>query len=143
MFSPNAATESRLDWASPVVEVMTRDVYSVPAAEPIATVRRLLDDAVYHHLPVVEDNKPVGMISAANLALAAVLECAPHGHAGTARDIMTRDPALVPAQCSVAAAARTMLERRVDVLPVVDEAGVLLGIVTRTDLLRVMASQRA
>jgi CBS domain-containing protein len=140
----NVRTEPGADWASrPVLDVMTRDVVSVAAREPMSAVRVLLDQAVYHHLPVVDDGRLAGMISVGNLALASVLECAPHGHGCTAGDVMTRDPPTLDGSCSLAAAARAMLERKVGALPVVDEQGTLRGIVTRADLIRALASRDA
>ncbi len=53
-----------------------------------------------------------------------------------AGDIMTAGAATVRVDATVAHAARTMLEHRVSGLPVVDAAGMLVGIVTELDLLR-------
>jgi CBS domain-containing protein len=53
---------------------------------------------------------------------------------------MTRPPVTVHADESVAEAARTMVRRHVDRLPVLDEDDRLVGIVTRHDLLKVFLS---
>lgn len=53
----------------------------------------------------------------------------------TARDIMTTDVITVPADTSVESAARTMFERRISGLPVVDEEGRLAGVVTEFDVI--------
>jgi CBS domain-containing protein len=54
-----------------------------------------------------------------------------------ARDLMTRNVVTVEVDAALARAARLMHEERVKRLPVVDETGKLLGIVTRADLLKV------
>lgn len=58
-------------------------------------------------------------------------------HARTAGQLMTKPPVTVHADDSIVEAARTMAGRRVERLPVLDEADRLVGIVTRRDLLQV------
>ena len=53
-----------------------------------------------------------------------------------AEDIMTRQVVTISPETTVEAAARLMLERRISGLPVVDESGALVGLVTEGDLLR-------
>jgi CBS domain-containing protein len=51
-------------------------------------------------------------------------------------EVMTSRPIAVTPEMTVAEAARRMLEHRISGLPVVDDAGALIGIVTEGDLLR-------
>jgi len=53
-----------------------------------------------------------------------------------ASDVMTRDILSVRPDATVAEAIRTMLDNRISGLPVIDEAGRLVGILTEGDLLR-------
>lgn len=53
-----------------------------------------------------------------------------------ARDVMTRDVTTVTPETSVTAAAKLMLERRISGVPVVDDAGQIIGIITEGDLMR-------
>jgi len=53
-----------------------------------------------------------------------------------ASDVMTREILSVRADTTVAEAIRTMLDNRISGLPVIDEAGRLVGILTEGDLLR-------
>lgn len=55
----------------------------------------------------------------------------------TAADVMTTPPVVVQAGTSIAAAARLMDDEDVKRLPVVDDLGRLVGIVSRGDLLKV------
>lgn len=57
-------------------------------------------------------------------------------HAATAGQLMTAPAVVTSADVSVAQAARLAVESRVRRLPVVDPDGRLIGIVTKTDLLR-------
>ena len=47
---------------------------------------------------------------------------------------MTPDPITLNAEATIGEAARTMLEHRISGLPVVDEAGKLVGIITESDI---------
>ncbi len=51
-------------------------------------------------------------------------------------EVMTKDVAAVRAETSIRAAVHLMIERRVSGLPVIDDDGVVVGIVSEGDLLR-------
>ena len=53
-----------------------------------------------------------------------------------ASDVMTREILSVGPDTTVAEAIRTMLDNRISGLPVIDEAGRLVGILTEGDLMR-------
>jgi CBS domain-containing protein len=51
-------------------------------------------------------------------------------------DVMTPDVVSVPPDASVVVAARLMLQKRISGVPVIDDRGNLVGIVTEGDFLR-------
>jgi CBS domain-containing protein len=53
----------------------------------------------------------------------------------TVADVMSRDPIVVRPQTELKEAIQTLAERRISGLPVVDEGGKLVGIVSETDLM--------
>ena len=53
----------------------------------------------------------------------------------TAKDIMNREVVTVRPDTEITAAARTLLERRINGVPVVDENGDLVGILCQSDLI--------
>lgn len=140
-----------------VGSVMTTEVVRAAYGTPFREVARLLAEHRISGLPVVdEDEKVVGVLSETDLvarqaeppeparrrlpALAltgAARRRAAKGRARTAGQLMTEPPVTVGAGATVAQAARTMTERGVERLPVVDEEDRLVGIVTRRDLLQV------
>lgn len=62
----------------------------------------------------------------------------------TARDLMTADPAFLPASASATEAARTMADREVGSVPVCDPNGRVIGVITDRDLtLRILAEGRS
>ena len=53
----------------------------------------------------------------------------------TVADVMSRDPIVVRPQTELKEAIQTLAERRISGLPVVDEGGKLVGIVSETDFM--------
>jgi CBS domain-containing protein len=60
--------------------------------------------------------------------------------ATTVAEIMTREPAIVGPEVSAAEVATLMAERDAHTVPVVDEAGRLVGVVGKRDVIRALAS---
>ncbi len=54
----------------------------------------------------------------------------------TARDIMTREVVTVPPEASVEDLAKLLEEHRISGVPVLDKDGVLVGVVTQSDLVQ-------
>ena len=137
-----------------VEDVMTKAVVAVAQT---ASYRELVDLLVEHRfsaVPVVDDFQRVtGVVSEADLLRK--IEYAggaeqprlfdgrrrrgerAKASARTAADLMSTPPVLARASTPLAAAARLMDSENVKRLPVVDELGRLVGIVTRGDLLKV------
>jgi hypothetical protein len=101
-----------------VGEVMTRDVIAVEAHTPFQEVVDLLAADHVSAVPVLEDGR-------------------------VAAEVMTGPAVTVGPQSSLLAAARLMSARRIKRLPVVDENGRLVGILSRRDLLRTAARRDA
>ena len=136
-----------------VDDVMTTAVVSVPPAATYRTVVDLLIGHRFSAVPVVDDQHRVrGVVSETDLLRK--IEYAGREEprlfegrrrradrakagAGTAADLMSSPPVVVRAGTPIAAAARLMDAEHVKRLPVVDEHGRLLGIVSRGDLLKV------
>ncbi|MCX5367515.1 CBS domain-containing protein [Streptomyces sp. NBC_00124] len=142
-----------------VGSVMTSDVVRAEYGTPFKKVAQLLADHRISGLPVVdEDDKAIGVISETDLMVRQAATPGPfdrprrrrlagltrsarrqaaQARARTAGQLMTEPPVTVHADDSIVEAARTMAQRRVERLPVVDEEDRLIGIVTRRDLLQV------
>jgi len=117
-----------------VGDVMSRPALTVSPAEPI---KRCLDLMRLHQvsalLVVGPGNALLGVLSEADLMRC--FEGRPTPPA--AINLMERDVATIRSDASVAAAARLMSERGVNILPVVDAAGGVVGVCSRADVLRV------
>lgn len=56
-------------------------------------------------------------------------------------ELMTAEPVVVPADAMLAEAARLLDQHHINGLPVVDAGGVLVGVLSQTDLLRARATE--
>ncbi|MGW1809742.1 CBS domain-containing protein [Streptomyces sp. NPDC002078] len=135
-----------------VSDVMTLTVAAVGPHAPFKEIVRLMQDWQVSALPVIEgEGRVVGVVSEADLLPTEELRDNPEtgylrlrrpvdmAKAGalTAADLMSSPAVTVRANATLAEAARTMAREGVKRLPVVDEAGLLAGIVSRADLLKV------
>ena len=142
-----------------VGSVMATDVVRASYGTPFKEVARLLAHHRISGLPVVgEDEKVIGVISETDLMARQAETPDPYepkrrfrtmvwtrggrrraakATARTAGQLMTEPAVTVRAEDTIVEAARTMAQRRVERLPVVDEEDRLVGIVTRRDLLQV------
>ncbi|MEV5955007.1 CBS domain-containing protein [Streptomyces sp. NPDC051987] len=118
-----------------VGDVMTRAPVAVGRDAPFKDVVALMDRWKVSALPVLEreegaegGGRVIGFVSEADLTRPGGL---------TAGELMNAPAVTVRADATVAEAARLMARRGVRRLPVVDDRGVLQGIVSRADLLKV------
>jgi CBS domain-containing protein len=135
-----------------VKDVMTTHVVAVREGASFKEMATRLREQRVSAFPVLDDdNKVVGVVSEADLLAKEALDyTGPHGVNGilhhreqvkaagtTAVDLMTKPPVTIGPTEFVSRAARLMYERKVKRLPVVDDDGRLIGIVSRADVLSV------
>ncbi|MER6283150.1 CBS domain-containing protein [Streptomyces sviceus] len=142
-----------------VGSVMTAEVVHATYGTPFKEVARLLREHRISGLPVIdEDDKVIGVISETDLMTHQAEMPDPYepkkhfrftdltptakkravkARARTAGQLMSEPPVTVHADNTIVEAARTMAQNAVERLPVLDEEGRLVGIVTRRDLLKV------
>jgi CBS domain-containing protein len=135
-----------------VKDVMTTHVVAVRLNASYKEMAAKLRELRVSAFPVLDDdNKVIGVVSEADLLTKEALEYGVpslmggilHGRerakaaAVTAGDLMTKPVVTIGPRESVSRAARLMYSRKVKRLPVVDDDGRLVGIVTRADVLAV------
>lgn len=141
-----------------VADVMSRDIAWVRPDTPAAAIVSLLIDRALRAVPVVDaEQRVIGIVTDGDLLNRGVtmlpvrlkrllpldervmrissLEAKPQ----RAADLMTPNPITLPASASLAQAAAVMTDHNLKRLPVVDEHGRLLGMVSRLDLLQTIA----
>ncbi|WP_215452783.1 CBS domain-containing protein [Streptomyces sp. ATCC 21386] len=131
-----------------VSDVMTHTVVAVGREAPFKEIVQLFDQWKVSALPVLEgEGRVVGVVSEADLLHKEEFrdtddtrgEFADRLKAGavTAGELMNAPAVSVHADATLAEAARIMARRKVKRLPVVDRVGMLQGVVSRGDLLKV------
>jgi len=141
-------------WARRVSDVMTTSVVTVDRITPYQEIDRLLTEHRISGVPVLKMGREVaGVVTEADLLAAEdetnrrarmatsigrrrLLRKQPHGSL-TAGTLMTAPAVTVGPDVTIPAAARLMNTHHIRRLPVVDEDGKLVGIVSRRDLLSV------
>ncbi|WP_128381366.1 CBS domain-containing protein [Streptomyces cavernae] len=135
-----------------VSDVMTHTVAAVGRGAAFKEIVRTMQERKVSALPVIEGaGRVVGVVSEADLLLkeefrdsdpdrATQLRRLPDlakAGAMTAEELMTSPALTTRPDATLAQAARTMAHAKVKRLPVVDASGLLQGIVSRADLLKV------
>lgn len=128
----------------PISTVMTTDVVSIDLDQPLSDAYHALRGAPYHHIPVLDGDRPVGMISSTDvLKLVYDVEGASDkmltsmlDHQFTIEDAMTPDLVTLPESSTVHDAAELLADGKRHSVLVVGPDGSLVGIVTTTDLVR-------
>ena len=152
--APQSNEPRRRRWARRVSDVMTTSVVTVDRITPYQEIDRLLTQHKISGMPVLKMGREVaGLVSEADLLEAEDetsrkarmassagrrwrLRPQPHVNL-TAETLMTTPAITIGPDATIPAAARLMNTHHVRRLPVVDEDGKLVGIVSRRDLLSV------
>ena len=148
-----------------VADVMTSDPIVVKPQTPLQDAIKILAEKKLSGLPVVDDaGKLVGIISETDLMWQETgIEPPPyimfldsviylqnparynkeiHKALGqTVGDVMNDKPISISPERSVRAAARIMHDKKVRRLPVVDSEAKILGIITQSDVIRMMSQE--
>ncbi|BCX11105.1 MAG: membrane protein [Thermosynechococcus sp.] len=150
-----------------VRDYMTPNPVTIRAAAPIAEAVRLMEAKQVRGLPVVDDKgKLVGLVSEADLIVREAPLEPPlyitflgsiiyfespesfHQHlkktlGQQVQDVMTSNPHTINVDAPISEAARLMVNHHISRLPVLNDQGELVGIISRHDLLRALHAQEA
>jgi acetoin utilization protein AcuB len=118
-----------------VRDIMTSPVVSIPPDISLQEAYRTMQEKGIRHLPVVEEDKLVGIITDRDLRLAtSTLVPSPFAPGGKVSAVMCHTPLTADAMDPVEDSARVMREHKIGCLPVTND-GKLIGIITGLDLL--------
>ena len=132
----------------PVTKIMSHNLVTVHHGDPISKVRKLIREHGLHHVPVVNGDQLVGLISWADMlrvslgafgaderAVDAALD-----HTMSIEQLMARDMTTISEHGTIREAAELLAAGTFHSLPVVS-GHKLVGMVTTTDLIRYLVQQ--
>jgi len=123
-----------------VRDLMTETVFTVSPADDLATLYDLMDSRHVRHVPVVEDEEIVGLVTSTELSRSALgkVDELPLSEERAmlrrrhVRDIMLGEPDTIEPDALLQDAAELLLESKIGCLPVVEGLR-LVGIITEAD----------
>ena len=125
---------------------MTKDVVAVSPSDRLIHARRQMLDAKVGRVPVIEEDELKGIITSKDLMRAFIdfRKSVPEKYQKSqikevlVEDVMSSNPSSVSKEMSITEVSKIMIETGFNGLPVVED-GKVIGIVTQTDILRLIA----
>ena len=133
------ASEESCRAAGEVGDLMTPQPTIVPPDTPVGEAWRTMTERRFRHMPVVKDGGSlVGIVTQRDLLVAAQAfeRRIDLDNDRPVSEVMNQEVDTVRPECCAAEAARHMLRTKRSCLPVVDETGSLVGILTEADYMR-------
>ncbi len=132
--------------AMTVGELMLKKPVTAAEGDNVEKVYAAMLEGRFRHMPVVaKDNKLIGIVSDRDLRNVLVFVNDSEGNKLMIGDqkltmsrVMTREPFAAAPEDSIKTAVRIMIKHKFGCLPVCDGEGKLLGLLTETDLLRLL-----
>jgi CBS domain-containing protein len=121
--------------------IMSTDLITVPPSATLAEARTLMHENRIHHIPVINDENLVGLVTLTNVLAATDSFLRDpknriHANEIVIEDTMVRDVATVEVNASLRHAALFLEKHKIGCLPVMDDDK-LVGIITDTDFVAV------
>lgn len=121
--------------------IMSLEVVTVPPELSLEAAHRIMLGRGLRHLPVVAGQKLAGILSDRDLLLAIGQErdgsfIYPQRTVG---EVMSLAPVSAGPSASVTELAKAMVDAKIDALPILTAQNVLVGLVTSTDLMRLLS----
>jgi acetoin utilization protein AcuB len=127
---------------------MTRDVQTITPDTTLPEAHRLMTQNNIRRLPVLDGERLVGIVTrgdvrgaeASDATSLSIWELNYLLSRLEISEVMTRKPITVSQVSTIRAAAQTMLDNKISGLPVVDNNGTIVGIITESDIFRLVVS---
>ena len=133
-----SAKRERVRYAN---EIMTSALLTINESETVEQAWRIIQSHGFHHLPVLgEGQKLVGILSDRDI-LSALALAGTTTMSNTVSSLMQTRVLSATANTEVRLIAGLMAENQIGAIPVVDGEDHVKGIVTRTDILRLLLNQ--
>jgi acetoin utilization protein AcuB len=132
----------------PVKDWMSKDLITIDEDTSIMKASKVMKQNEIQHLPILRQGRLVGIVSDRDLkeatpSKATMLDIHEMYYLLDkilVKSLMSKDLVTISPGATVEKAAAIMLKRRISALPVLDENGVLTGIITKGDIFRAFVS---
>jgi CBS domain-containing protein len=127
---------------------MTRDVQTITPNTTVPEAHRLMTQNNIRRLPVLDGERLVGIVTrgdvrgaeASDATSLSIWELNYLLSRLEISKVMTKKPITVSPESTIREAAQTMLDNKISGLPVVDDKGKIVGIITESDIFRLVVS---
>lgn len=132
-----------------VKDWMTPEVITIKPDTTLPEAHRLMTERKVRRLPVVKHGRLVGLVTRGD-----VREAEPSDATSLSiwelnyllsklkiEEIMTRNPLTISQEATIGEAAQAMLKSKISGLPVVDNQGKVIGIITESDIFRIVVKK--
>ncbi|MEA3435526.1 MAG: CBS and ACT domain-containing protein [Thermodesulfobacteriota bacterium] len=125
---------------------MSKNVIAVDIDDSMSEAIKLLKENEIKMLPVMKKGKLVGIVTDRDLKRASASDATTLDvhellflvSKIKIKDIMTKDPIMIPEDFTVEETAEILLKNKISGAPVIDNEGKVVGAITQTDLFRVL-----
>jgi acetoin utilization protein AcuB len=132
-----------------VKDWMTQEVISINPNTTLPEAHRLMLDNQIRRLPVIREGRLVGIVTRGDIrgaqpSVATSLSIWELNYLISnlkIEKIMTRSPITISQDATIGEAARTMLDKKISGLPVLDSRGKVVGIITESDIFRLIVDR--
>jgi CBS domain-containing protein len=134
---------------TPISRIMTRKPETVKPSDTMEDVRRIFEKRGFHHIPVLDQGKLVGLVSYTDYLqlIRSIFDNSQETrlnekvlHATVVEDVMTKHVLCLSQDDTVENALLIFKANQFHSLPVVDARQHLVGIITTYDLMKVLES---
>lgn len=130
----------------PVSQIMTKEVITLQPHQSLQDAERLYEEYGIRHIPVVEGDKVVGVLSKSDLLKITYVDVANDNSKNIIYDmytipqVMTKNPLTMDVDVTIREAAEILNEQSFHSMPVT-ENGKLVGMLTTTDFINYLLDQ--
>lgn len=116
-----------------VKDIMNSPVFTFECEKTLAQASADMKKFKKRHYPIVQENTIVGIISERDILTARSKHFSP---STPLNDIMSNEVILVKEDTDIRIVCKIMIEENISSLPVINDNDLLIGIITKTDLLK-------
>ncbi len=117
------------------IDVMNHPIFTMPKETTLDKVRDQMQLKNIRHIPIVSGNKIIGSISDRDLLK---LDLSGGFSFLKAEEVMSTIVLVVEEETPIEQIARVFVEEKISALPVIDKSQSLVGIISRTDILKAL-----